>query len=131
VHDRGVAFPVAFDATGGIAESAGAARIRQSIMIILGTRPGERIMRPDFGCDLHSLAFAPNTPATANLARHYVESALARWEPRIELTGVHVRNDLGSAALLIDVGYRDRSTGDQRTLAVAFPLEGPALERRA
>ncbi|TKK89556.1 GPW/gp25 family protein [Herbidospora galbida] len=123
---RGVAFPVRVDETGGIAESAGAERIRQSILVILGTRPGERIMRPDFGCELHDLAFAPNTPATANLARHYVESALARWEPRIEVTGVGVGNDLEAAALMIAVTYRIRSAGDERTLTLPFSLEQPS-----
>ncbi|MEU6716715.1 GPW/gp25 family protein [Nonomuraea sp. NPDC046802] len=126
MDDRGVAHPVGIDATGGIAESAGADRIRQSILVILGTRPGERIMRPDFGCELHSLAFAPNTPATANLARHYVEFALARWEPRIEVVGVEVGNDLHAAALAIDVVYRARGTDDERTLTVPFSLEQPS-----
>ncbi|WP_214102580.1 GPW/gp25 family protein [Acrocarpospora catenulata] len=123
---RGVAYPVRVDDTGGIAESAGVERIRQSILVILGTRPGERIMRPDFGCELHSLAFAPNTPSTANLARHYVESALARWEPRIEVTGVSVGNDLQAAALVIVIAYRIRGVGDERTLTLPFPLEQPS-----
>ncbi|WP_218136295.1 GPW/gp25 family protein [Nonomuraea jiangxiensis] len=126
MDDRGVAYPVGADDTGGIAESAGAERVRQSILIILGTRPGERIMRPDFGCELHSLAFAPNTPATANLARHYVEFALARWEPRIEVTGVDVGNDLLAAALAINVTYRVRGTRDELSLVLPFPLEQPA-----
>nr|WP_218008056.1 GPW/gp25 family protein [Herbidospora sakaeratensis] len=126
MESRGVAFPVRVDATGGIAESAGGERIRQSIQVILGTRPGERVMRPDFGCELHSLAFAPNTPATANLARHYVESALARWEPRIEVAGVNVANDLRAGSLVITVGYRIRGAGDERVLTLPFSLEQPS-----
>jgi phage baseplate assembly protein W len=126
VEGRGVAHPVGVDETGRIAESAGEERIRQSILIILGTRPGERIMRPDFGCELHSLAFAPNTTATANLARHYVEAALTRWEPRIELSGVAVGNDLAAAALVINVAYRIRGTDAERSLTLPFPLEQPS-----
>jgi len=126
VDTKGVAFPVGFDATGGIAESSGAERIRQSIVIVLGTRPGERIMRPEFGCELHSLAFAPNTPATANLARHYVVSALARWEPRIEVTEVGVANDLGAAALMITIMYRIRGGGAEQPLTLSFSLEQPS-----
>nr|BFD94109.1 GPW/gp25 family protein [Kitasatospora sp. Xyl93] len=123
---KGVAFPVGFDATGAIAESSGVERIRQSIVIVMSTRPGERIMHPDFGCGLHSLAFAPNTPATANLARHYVKYALARWEPRIEVTEVTVANDLSSAALMIDITYGIRGNGDRQSLTLSFPLEQPS-----
>lgn len=126
VDGRGVAFPVGFDARGAIAESWGVERIRQAVMIVLGTRPGERVMRPDFGCELHSLAFAPNNPATANLARHYVSSALARWEPRIEVTEVVVANDTRAAALTIDLTYRIRGNEGRQTLTLSFPLEQPA-----
>ncbi|AZP15874.1 baseplate protein [Streptomyces aquilus] len=126
VDGKGVAFPVGFDATGALAESSGAERIRQAVLIVLGTRPGERIMRPDFGCDLHSLAFAPNTPATANLARHYVSSALARWEPRIEVTEITVGNDPRAAVLTIDLAYRIKSDEGRQTLSLAFPLEQPS-----
>ena len=58
--------------------------IAESIRIILATIPGERVMRPDFGSDLHRLAFAPNTPDTAAQAVYYVQDALKKWEPRIE-----------------------------------------------
>ncbi|WP_406253882.1 GPW/gp25 family protein [Streptomyces chartreusis] len=123
---KGVAFPIAFDATGALAESSGTERIRQAVVIVLGTRPGERIMRPEFGCELHSLAFAPNTPATANLARHYVSSALARWEPRIEVTEIAVANDPRAAALTIDLTYRIRGNDGRQTLTLRFPLEQPS-----
>lgn len=126
VDGRGVAFPVGFDARGAVAESSGAERIRQAVMVILCTRPGERVMRPDFGCELHSLAFAPNTPTTANLARHYVSSALARWEPRIEVTEVVVANDTRAAALRIDLTYRIRGSEGPQALTLSFPLEQPS-----
>ncbi len=81
---RGVRFPVAINRTGGVSTSAQEDNIRESIFIILGTAPGERIKRPNFGCDIHELVFAPNSPNTAGLAIHYCEEALRKWEPRIQ-----------------------------------------------
>jgi uncharacterized protein len=80
---RGWRFPVAINRTGGISTSAQEENIRESVFIILGTAPGERIKRLDFGCDIHELVFAPNNPTTAGLAAHYCEEALRKWEPRI------------------------------------------------
>lgn len=122
-YGRGAAFPLALTPTGGVREAAGVARIEQSIRIILGTQHGERIMRPDFGANLSSLAFAANTPGTANLARHLVETALARWEPRIEVLDVDVINVLGEAALVITVSYRLLGTPEVRSLVQPVSLE--------
>jgi phage baseplate assembly protein W len=122
-YGRGAAHPLALNPTGVVREAAGAARIEQSIRIILGTQHGERIMRPDFGANLRSLAFAANTPGTANLARHLVETALARWEPRIEVLDVEVANDLDENALVIGVSYRIRGAQDVRSLVQPVTLE--------
>jgi phage baseplate assembly protein W len=122
-YGRGAAYPLALTATGGIQESVGVARIEQSIRLILGTQHGERVMRPDFGANLRSLAFATNTPGTANLARHLVETALAQWEPRIEVLDVEVANGLEEAALLVDVSYRIRGAPDVRSLVQPVSLE--------
>ncbi|MFD4669924.1 GPW/gp25 family protein [Lentzea sp. NPDC058450] len=124
-HGRGVAFPISITDRGGVAEVAGADVLDQSIRIILGTTPGERVMRPDFGCDLASLAFAPNNAATANLARLYVESALTRWEPRIELGAVDVANDLDRDALVVTVHYQARESAGQRSTVVTVGLGAP------
>jgi phage baseplate assembly protein W len=105
-YGRGAAHPFALTPAGGVREAAGVALIEQSIRIILGTQHGERIMRPDFGADLASLAFAANTPATANLARHLVTAALARWEPRIEVLDVDVEGVVEEGTLVITVTYR-------------------------
>ena len=83
-YGRGIAFPVRLGPA-GLAESSGARKVEESIRIILGTQYGERVMRPTFGCNLRTLAFAPNNAATANLARYYVEEGLRQWEPRIDL----------------------------------------------
>jgi len=80
---RGWRFPVSVNRTGGVSTSEAEENVRQSIFIILGTAPGERVRRPDFGCDIHDLMFAPNNPTTAGLAEFYCEEALAKWEPRI------------------------------------------------
>jgi phage baseplate assembly protein W len=123
LYGRGASFPVAVDGGGGIAETAGPAKIEEAIRIILGTRYGERVMRPTFGANLSSLAFAPNNIATANLARHYVQDALARWEPRIDLLDVLVENDNRAGALLIHVHYRVRATQDAQSMVYPFYLE--------
>jgi phage baseplate assembly protein W len=91
--------------------------------IILATQYGERVMRPEFGCNLSRLAFAPNDTATANLARYYVSEGLTRWEPRIEVVGVDVVNDGPGGRLVISVGYRLRATRDVRNFVYPFYLE--------
>jgi uncharacterized protein len=124
-YGRGAAHPFSLGPTGGIRESTGVARIEQSIRIILGTQHGERVMRSDFGANLRSLAFAGNTPGTANLARHLVETALARWEPRIEVVDVQVANELSGAALVITVSYRVLGAPDVQILVQPVSLEVP------
>lgn len=126
LYGRGAAHPLALSPSGGVAEAAGVTRIEQSIRIILRSQHGERIMRPDFGANLRSLAFAANTPAAANLARHLVESALARWEPRIEVLDVDVRNAVAEAELLVTVTYRLAGRADVHSLVQPISLQGPS-----
>jgi uncharacterized protein len=123
-YGRGLSFPLQLGVA-GLSSSAGAAKVEESIRIILGTGYGERVMRPRFGCNLKSLVFAPNTDATANLARFYVTEGLTRWEPRIEVVEVSVRNDNLSSALRIHITYRLRATQDERNLVYPFYLERP------
>lgn len=91
-------------ATGGIAMVEEHASIRQAILLLLSTAHGERVMRPDYGCELHRLVFAPNDASTAGLAIHYVRRALERWEPRIEILRLDAGRDLGGPAGLTPVG---------------------------
>ncbi|WP_248962842.1 GPW/gp25 family protein [Sphaerisporangium perillae] len=119
---RGPAFPMRLGVA-GLAESTGVAKVEESIRIILGTQHGERVMRPRFGCNLKTLAFAPNNGSTADLARYYVTEGLAQWEPRIEVLDVEVANDNVRARLLIDIRYRLRATRDVRNLVYPFYLE--------
>lgn len=110
---------------GGVATVGGAAAVRQSVLMLLSTRRGERVMRPEYGCDLHELVFAPCDGTTAGLALHYVRQALGRWEPRAKV----VRLDANflperPGTLMIQLTYEVRSTGTRDELAVALDLAG-------
>lgn len=120
---KGYAFPLQVNERGSIAAASQQEKVRQSILVILGTQHGERMMRPKFGANLRSLVFAPNNRATANLARHYVEEALATWEPRILLEEVGVDNDQTSGCLLIQIRYRIKATYEPQNLVYPFYLE--------
>lgn len=120
---RGWAFPVAVDARGAIATAQYEEDIRQAIRIILDTEPGERVMRPDFGAGLRSLAFEPINTTTMALARHRVEQALIQWEPRVDSIGVGVRANPPKGVLFIDVRYRVRKTNTFYNLVYPFYLQ--------
>ena len=114
---RGWSFPFHFDpATGAVATSEFEENIRQCITIILGTRPGERQMLPEFGCRIHELLFSPNTPATSRMAKRYVEEALSRWEERIEVVDVRAEPD-PAGSIRVEVTYRIPSTGAVESLS--------------
>ena len=81
---KGLRFPVSVNLNGGVSSSQLEENVRQSIFIILGTAPGERINRPQFGCQIHDLMFAPNNPSTSARAEIYCEEAIYKFEPRIE-----------------------------------------------
>ena len=101
--------------------------VLQSIMLLLTTVPGERVMRPDYGCPLHRLIFAPNDATTAGLAIHYVRQALRRWEPRAEIVRLDASADTEEPArLVIALAYRVRSTGTEQQLEFAVQLDGGA-----
>ena len=81
---RGLRFPVSINLNGGVSSSQLEENVRQSLFVILGTAPGERINRPMFGCRIHDLMFAPNNPITAARAEVYCEEAIYKFEPRVE-----------------------------------------------
>ncbi len=122
----GWAFPVerAPRGTAALALSADEATVREAIVLILATRKGERAMRPDFGCNLDQLLFAPNNGATQASAAFEVREALLAWEPRIELLHVAARagGDHGEV-LLVDIDYRVRSTDNRYNLVYPFYLD--------
>lgn len=121
----GWGFPVAADTTGEIELTAHEEDIRQAIQIILGTSPGERLMRPDFGAGLHALAFESINATTMALAKHRVEEALILWEPRIDTITVQIDAAPSLGRLLIDIRYRVRATNTFYNLVYPFyVLEG-------
>lgn len=83
-------FPVTVDIEGKISMSEYETDIKEAILIILGTRKGERIMHPDFGCGIHDFVFSPLNKTTISLVENAVREALTLWEPRIELIKVEV-----------------------------------------
>lgn len=120
---RGWHFPPMLDERGIVALTSDEDEVEQSIQIIISTVPGQRVMRPEFGCRIHELAFAPSNTATAGLARQYVAEALGMWEPRINLKRVHVEPDPHeSACLLISIEYQIASLHSNRSLVYPFYL---------
>lgn len=118
----GIRFPFHIE-QGKMAWSEYEDSIRESIMLILSTSRGERIMRPDFGCRLHELAFSSNDTSTASLAIFHVEEALKRWEPRIELIRVDASADTKERDRLdISIEYRDISSNNRYNLVYPFYL---------
>lgn len=120
---RGWACPVELDPrTGSIAVSEHESDIRQSIFIILETAPGERVMRPDFGCGIHDLVFAAMDSLTLQRIRSLVEDALRKYEARIDVQGVTV--DAAQAAtdgrLEIELEYLVRKTNQVGNLVFPF-----------
>jgi phage baseplate assembly protein W len=105
----------------GIESSAGEQKIKESIRLIVGTQPGERVMRPTFGCNLRDLVFAPNNKTTAEIARYRVSEALRIWEPRIFVDDVILENDNHSASLVIGIYYRIKQTDSSQNLQIALP----------
>lgn len=117
----GLAFPMGVDQRGGITLACGASDIDQAIRLILGTMPGERPMRPEFGCDLHSFLFDTIDAATVGQIDTAVRVALARWEPRIEVTGIDVNlSQTGDGLLEIEIDYRIRATSQRHNLVYPF-----------
>jgi phage baseplate assembly protein W len=117
----GLAFPLQVDRRGGIALARDEQDIDQAIQLILGTAPGERPMRPEFGCGIHDYVFAPADGATAGRIAYEVRVALERWEPRIQVQTVEFDlSGADSGLLTIDIGYTVRATNTERNLVYPF-----------
>jgi phage baseplate assembly protein W len=117
----GLAFPLRTDATGRIALVTRDAELQESMRLVLGTAFGERPMRPEFGCGIHDLVFAPADDTTAGRVAHAVQQSLVRWEPRVEVLDVEVTfADDSSTTMYVDVSYTPRGTNDPRNLVFPF-----------
>jgi hypothetical protein len=122
---RGWSFPIEVDAAGKVQYSESEQKVQESVLIILGTARGERVMRPDFGSRLHELVFAPVNSSTKSLIAHYATEALVQWEARIDVLRVGVREEPSSEGkVLVDVEYRVRSTNSIFNLVYPFYLNG-------
>ncbi len=122
---RGWKFPVEID-KGKIAFSEGVDSIRESIIIILGTVKGERIMRPDFGCEINGLVFSPNNSQTAGLIAFHIKDALMKWEPRIDVLDVNAYPDMNEKNKInINIEYMIKTTNSKSNLVYPFFLERP------
>jgi len=120
---RGWAFPVLRDEAGDPAFAEGVDKVAQSIRIILETSPGERIMRPTFGCGLRRYLMRPNTVATRTLIQNDVTRALSLWEPRIQLRSVTALAGEDPSLIYIAISYTHVRDGRPGNLVYPFYLE--------
>jgi len=122
---RGWAFPVAPPAPAGpLGTASGAALVRQSIRLLLATEPGERVMRPGFGCGLRRFLMAPNTPGTRAAIAEAVTAALTTWEPRVALRAVEVSPGGDPAVAVVTVSYVHARDASPASLRVTVPVGG-------
>jgi phage baseplate assembly protein W len=121
---KGLRFPVSVNLNGGVSSSVLEENVRQSIFIILGTAPGERIYRPDFGCRIHDLMFEPNNAITAAAAEVYCEEAIYKYEPRIESVTCRARpNPDEPNRLDVRLEYVIAGKNEKRNLVYPFYLK--------
>jgi phage baseplate assembly protein W len=108
------------------------AAVRQGLLLLILTTPGERVMRPTYGCHLRRLLFSPNDDTTAGLAIHYVRNAVERWEPRIEILSLDASRDPDDpTALEIVLEYRVRATQHANQIVVTYSLDPTPAEAAA
>ena len=117
----GLAFPLGVDRRGGLALARDHDDVEQAISIILSTAPGERPMRPEFGCGVHDYVFDVVDAGTLGRMEEEIRHALARWEPRIDVLGIDFDLDtVADGGLAITIQYRLRATNDVRNLVYPF-----------
>lgn len=123
----GEAVGLALDVRGHADMVEGDLAIRQALLLLLSTTPGERVMRPRYGCELYRLTFAVNDATTEGLAMHYVRRAIETWEPRVELLRVDAQRAVERPGhLQIFVEYRVRRSQRVGELALGLSLFGEA-----
>ena len=120
---QGLALPMQPGDEGALPLADGPEKVRQSIAIILDTEPGERLMRPQFGCGLRRYLMQPNTAATRAAMQREIQTALAAWEPRIKLDRVDVLPGEDPALVLVQIDYQHLRDGRRDNLVYPFYLE--------
>ncbi len=121
----GFAFPIRVNVQGSLQLSTDTPNIEESIQIILGTRLGERVYRPNFGCRLSELVFEPLNTRTLMLVRLYVEEALELWEPRITLQNILTIPDPNRGRIEIEIQYLPQNSYNSRSMVYPFYLMSP------
>jgi phage baseplate assembly protein W len=117
----GIAFPLQVDRRGGIALAHDETDVDQAIELILSTAPGERPMRPEFGCGVHDFVFDTIDAGTVARMETEIRNALDRWEPRIDVARVDFDLDgVDRGELLINISYELRATNHMRNLVYPF-----------
>lgn len=125
---QGWKFPITLDEESGkVSVVAYEEDIQEAIRIIIGTRKGERVMRPDFGCDLHQHLFDVVDYTLLKQMESKVRQALISWEPRI--TDLEVSAEQGNEAhyVLITVKYTVRTTNNPFNLVFPFYINEGAI----
>jgi phage baseplate assembly protein W len=118
---RGISWPMGVDHTGSLAMTRGAEDIDRSLRIVLSTAPGERVMRPQFGCRIWEMLFEPVTANLLGAMAEAVRDAVAQWEPRVDLDDVQVVPDADDASLVrIALRFTVRTTNSERNLVYPF-----------
>ena len=120
---QGLALPMQPGDEGALPLADGPEKVRQAIAIILDTEPGERLMRPQFGCGLRRYLMQPNTAATRAAMQREIQTALAAWEPRIKLDRVDVLPGDDAALVLVQIDYQHLRDGRRDHLVYPFYLE--------
>ena len=116
-----LAFPLHADQRGALALARGVEDIEQAIALILGTAPGERPMRPEFGCAVHDVVFDAIDAAIVGKVQSAVHEALERWEPRIDVVDIDVEpSEQDAGKLLVNISYRVRATSRLYNLVYPF-----------
>jgi uncharacterized protein len=118
----GLGQPLAPDERGALPHVAGPEKVRQAMLTILDTDPGERLMRPAFGCGLRRWLMAPNNATTRTQITREIEQALARWEPRIQVQAVDVAATDEPSTVLIEIHYVHLLDARQDVLVYPFYL---------
>jgi uncharacterized protein len=117
----GIGFPLRVDRQGAVALVSGSDDINEALLLILSTAPGERPMRPLFGCGIHDYVFEGIDAYTIGRLEREVRIAVDRWEPRIEVAALRIdTEDAGNGKLAIELDYVIRATNDRRNLVYPF-----------
>jgi uncharacterized protein len=122
---RGFPFPLRIDARGSMVLVGGTEALERSMAVVLSTAPGERPFRPAFGCAIWELMFEPINDNTMGLMEMYVEEALRRWEPRVDVEDVRCTPNPENGEVQIDIDYVVRQTNDRRNLVYPFYMIPP------